>query len=251
MNSLETRNELIPIESDNYGTIRVSGRELHQFLEVGTAYDVRIKRMIEYGFTEDLDFSSFLMESSGGRPRTDHVLTIEMAKEISMLQRNEKGKQARLYFIELEKEFNSPEKVMARALKIADESIRTLTTENKIQAQMIGELKPKADYTDKILKSKSLVTITAIAKDYGMSGTKFNRLLKELKIQYKQGSQRLLYANYQSSGYTHSETVDFKRKDGTTDVNMITKRTQKGRLFLYNTLKKNGYLPTIEQDDED
>jgi len=108
-------------------------------------------------------------------------------------------------------------------------------------------LKPKADYVDKILQNKSLIKISSIAKDYGMSGRKMNELLHELKIQYKQGEQWLLYANIQDKGYTSSETHEYPKKDGTTDVRLLTKWTQKGRIFLYEELKKNGYLPMIER----
>ena len=123
-----------------------------------------------------------------------------------------------------------------------------LKTENLQQKQMIGELKPKADYTDTILKSKELVTITQIAKDYGMSGGKFNKILHKLKVQYKQNGQWLLYSKHQEKGYTHSETIYFKHSDGKDDTKMITKWTQKGRLFLYELLKKNNVLPMIEQN---
>ena len=115
------------------------------------------------------------------------------------------------------------------------------------QKQVIGELKPKADYTDKILKNKGLVTITQIAKDYGMSGREMNDLLHELCVQYKQSGQWLLYADYHSKGYTQSETFEITRTDGSPDVVMNTKWTQKGRLFLYNLLKENEVLPVIEQ----
>lgn len=115
------------------------------------------------------------------------------------------------------------------------------------QKQLIGELKPKADYTDLILKNKGLVTITQIAKDYGMSGQAMNNLLHGLKIQYKQSDQWLLYREYQAKGYTHSETVEIVRKDGRPDIKMNTKWTQKGRLFLYELLKENEVLPLIEQ----
>lgn len=115
------------------------------------------------------------------------------------------------------------------------------------QRQIIGELKPKADYTDLILKNKGLVTITQIAKDYGMSGQAMNQLLHELKVQYKQSGQWLLYKDHQAKGYTHSETVEITRKDGTPDVKMNTKWTQKGRLFLYELLREKGVLPVIEQ----
>ncbi|MCI9976333.1 phage antirepressor KilAC domain-containing protein [Clostridioides difficile] len=123
-----------------------------------------------------------------------------------------------------------------------------LQLEGKMKDQVIKELKPKADYTDMILKNKGLVTITQIAKDYGMSGKEMNKILHERGIQYKQSGQWLLYKQYQGKGYTHSETIDITRSDGMTDVKMITKWTQKGRLFLYDLLKVNNILPDIEKE---
>lgn len=188
-----------------------------------------------------------MSESTGGRPATDHQLTIDMAKELCMIQRNERGKQARQYFLQLERDWNSPEKVMARALKIADRKILYLESENVRQKQLIGELKPKADYVDTILRNKGLVTITQISKDYGMSGRAMNKLLAEMGIQYKQSGQWLLYSKYHDKGYTHSETINITRSDGRSDVTMETKWTQKGRLYLYERLKKEGVLPLIER----
>lgn len=126
---------------------------------------------------------------------------------------------------------------------------QALVESNNKKDQIIGELKPKADYTDIILKNKSLMTITQIAKDYGMSGQAMNSLLHDLGVQYKQSDQWLLYSKYHDKGYTHSETIDFIRKDGTPDVKLNTKWTQKGRLFIYDLLKKNGILPVIERSD--
>lgn len=103
-------NELITITTNEVGEPTVLGRELHEFLGVGTPYDKWFPRMAEYGFSEGKDFSTFLSESTGGRPSTDHLLTIDMAKEICMIQRTEVGKQARQYFIQVEKDYNSPEK---------------------------------------------------------------------------------------------------------------------------------------------
>lgn len=137
---------------------------------------------------------------------------------------------------------------VATALKEEREKNKQLETEVKVKTQLIGELKPKADYMDQILNNKGLVTITQIAKDYGMSGQAMNELLHNLKIQYKQSDQWLLYSKYHDMGYTHSSTVDIKRKDGTPDIKMNTKWTQKGRLFLYELLKVNNYLPVIEQN---
>lgn len=115
----------------------------------------------------------------------------------------------------------------------------TLKLQNAQLIQQNGELKTKADYTDLILKNKGLVTITQIAKDYGMSPQEMNKKLHELKIQYKQSGQWLLYAQYHDKGYTHSETIPITRSDGRPDISMTTKWTQKGRLFLYDLLKEH------------
>ena len=238
---------LIKIEVNENQEPIVNGRELHKALGVKTAYKDWFKRMIEYGFNEGQDFCSILSESTGGRPETNHAIKLDMAKEIAMIQRNENGKKVRQYFIQVEKDFNSPEKIMARALKFAEQRLNVLQLENTQQKQIIGELKPKADYLDKILQSKALVTITAIAKDYGMSAKELNKKLHNLKIQFKQGHQWFLYSKYHDCGYTHSETVEYKHKDGTMDTTMNTKWTQKGRLFLYDILKKNGIVPVIEK----
>lgn len=118
-------NELIKITKDENGNSVVSGRDLHEFLEVGTPYDKWFPRMCEYGFSEEIDFSTFLSESTGGRPRTDHALILDMAKEISMIQRTEKGKQARRYFIEVEKAYKeqyrlpqTPEEKLALTMEV-------------------------------------------------------------------------------------------------------------------------------------
>lgn len=152
-------------------------------------------------------------------------------------------------FNRMEAELNSPEKIMARALRIADQTINQLQLETKIKDQQISELKPKADYYDDILKNKGLVTISQIAKDYGMSGQEMNRTLKNLGVQYKQSEQWLMYSKHQDKGYTHSETVQITHTDGRADVRMITKWTQKGRIFLYGLLKNNNILPVIERED--
>ncbi|BBF41965.1 phage antirepressor protein [Lachnospiraceae bacterium KM106-2] len=158
----------------------------------------------------------------------------------------------------------TPEQIMAQAVIVAQNVIAAkeekilqlnsknerLMSENTIQKQVIGELKPKADYTDSILQNKGLVTITQIAKDYGMSGNKMNEKLHELNVQYKQSGQWLLYSQYHDCGYTHSETVNITRSNGLPDIKMNTKWTQKGRLFLYYLLKKNGILPVVEKGDQ-
>ena len=131
-------------------------------------------------------------------------------------------------------------------LKKEREEKAKLEGENQMQKQIIGELQPKANYTDVILNNKGLVTITQIAKDYGKSGTEMNKLLHDLGIQYKQSNQWLLYTKYHDKGYTHSNTVDITRSDGTKDIRMNTKWTQKGRLFIYNLLREKNIYPLIE-----
>lgn len=130
------------------------------------------------------------------------------------------------------------------------EQMLKLETTVSMQSQQIAELKPRADYTDRILKNRGLVTISQIAKDYGMSAVTMNRKLHELGIQYKQSGQWLLYSRYQNKGYTHSETIQITRADGREDVTMQTKWTQKGRLFIYGRMKSVGILPMIERDFE-
>ena len=133
-------NELIKIEVTENQEPAISGRELHEFLEVATPYDKWFSRMVEYGFTEGTDFSTFLSESTGGRPAVNHLLKIDMAKELAMIQRTEKGKQARQYFIQIEKDYNRPEKIMARALVIAERELSNLQIENKIKEEKIETL---------------------------------------------------------------------------------------------------------------
>ena len=137
---------------------------------------------------------------------------------------------------------------LAQSLKEERQKNEQLSLENIQQRQIIGELKPKATYYDVILNNKGLVTITQIAKDYGMSGRALNKKLHELGVQYKQSDQWLLYKEYHDKGYTHSQTQEIVLKDGTKDIKMNTKWTQKGRLFLYELLKYEGILPIIERE---
>lgn len=253
-------NELISINYDTENPT-VSARELHKSLEISKRFSAWFETNSQ-GFVENEDYTSVLtgteVQNNGGvqiRELQDYSLSVDMAKHICLMSRTEKGKECRQYLIDLEKAWNTPEQVFARALKMADQtiaklkdSVKSLSTEISVKNQIIGELKPKADYYDEILKNPGLVTITQIAKDYGMSGKKMNEILHDIGIQYKQSGQWLLYSKYHCMGYTHSETVDITRSDGRPDVKMNTKWSQKGRIFLYDKLKENGILPVIEQE---
>lgn len=158
-------------------------------------------------------------------------------------------------FNEMEKVFQNrlPGTYKEALLQLVEqvEENEKLHLENTMQKQQIGELKPKANYVDTILKSKSLVTIGQIAKDYGMSAQEMNKLLQRFKIQYKQSGQWLLYSNHHAKGYAHSETTEITHKDGSVSVRMHTKWTQKGRLFLYEFLKRRDIIPVIEFESEE
>ena len=251
-------NELQSIDLVDFtpeGKVEISGRQLHMKLNVKTRYNDWFSRMVEYGFVEGTDFYSNLSKTSsdGGRPSTDHILTLNMAKEIAMLQRTPEGQEIRRYLIKVEEDWNSPEKVMARAIVMANNKLKELTTKNyKLENEIvhlnetINEMKPKADYVDRILSCKKLMPVTLIAKDYGYSGKGFNKILHDAGVQYKIGKQWVLYSKYQGCGYTHSRQYpEITNSKGELVSNM--EWTQKGRLFLYNFLKKRNILPTIEQ----
>lgn len=115
-----------------------------------------------------------------------------------------------------------------------------------IQSQQIAELQPKANYCDIVLSCQDAVNISVIAKDYGMSAKKMNRLLHELGIQFKQGRIWLLYQQYAECGYTKTSTSTYQNSAGQECSAVHTKWTQKGRLFLYDTLKAAGIYPKVE-----
>ncbi|WP_273711522.1 phage antirepressor [Leuconostoc mesenteroides] len=150
----------------------------------------------------------------------------------------------------IEEVLTNPDTIIRLATELKEErqAKLVLKQQNSVLLQQNNELKPKADYTDLILSNKTLVTITFIAKDYGMSGSAMNKLLHDLGVQYNQSGVWLLYAKHQTKGWTQSETTEVVKKDGSKKLVMNTKWTQKGRLGLYELLKDNGYLPLIEQD---
>lgn len=235
--------ELIKI---NYDTEQptVSARELHEKLNIETPFKKWIDRMCDYGFEESKDFWTKMSESTGGRPSTEYELTIDMAKQICMIQRTPEGRECRQYFIDLEKAWNTPEQIMARALKMADRSIESLKERCKFlggqveeQQKVIEELQPKATYYDLILQCPDLVSATEIAKDYGMSATKFNRLLHDLKIQFKQSGVWFLYQKYAGFGYTKTKTHNYSDDNG----------VQHSRQHMYCTHKVTNNHDSMER----
>lgn len=230
-------NEIIKVNYEN-DRPTVLARDLHQFLGVGSEFSHWFKRMCEYGFSEGTDFSPFLTESSGGRPAQDAQLTIEMAKEICMLQRNERGKQARQYFIQLEKDWNSPEKVMARALQIADKRIKRLETQ-------IEEDRPKVLFAGAVETSKSSILIGELAKVLKQNGVNIgqNRLFEWMRqngylirrngSDYNMPTQRAM-----EMGLFEIKETTIVHADGHTHINKTPKVTGKGQIHFVNLFLK-------------
>jgi len=234
-------NELIPTQQSNDNEILVTGRDLHEFLEVNEKYTEWINRMIEYGFSENEDYQSVREKvQSEKRERTysmiNHHIKIDMAKEISMLQRNEKGKQARQYFIEVEKKWNSPEMIVQRAMEIQKKKVELLESEN-------AELKPKATYHDLVLQSNTLLTTTQVAKDLGIGAPTLNKKLNELGVQYKKGHRWYLYHKHQDKDYAHSKTFAVSADESKDHMYW----TQKGKQFIFDLLEeKEGIVPVTK-----
>lgn len=248
---------LIPVSYDNPERPTVSGRELHEFLEVGADYRHWFPRMCEYGFTEGEDFNLVKIDrvqNEGGRmvSRTvdDHQLTIPMAKELCMIQRNERGKQARQYFLAVEAQWNSPEAVMRRAVLIPQKQNDQLKAANRQLLAENNDLKPDAEYARAVCVGKNCRTTTSLAKDYVLSAEKLNSILHGLKIQYKTSDgQWVLYAKYCGKGYTKNrKSTPFQHKStGEWDTKNTTVWTEAGQRFIYEQLKAVGMLPSVER----
>lgn len=189
--------ELIPIQN-NDGAQAVMGRDLHQFLEVSTRYNDWIARLIEkYGFIAGQDFYSKMSKTpNGGRPSENHVLTLDMAKEISMVQNNDKGRQARRYFIECERRAKepaelSPEEIMARAIKVADHTIKELEAKTADQALALEAAKPKVEYYDHCVSVESdVMTVKDWGAHFGLTEPQARQKLLDAKMIYRKTQTR-------------------------------------------------------------
>lgn len=224
-------NELIKINYDN-DRPTVLGRDLHKALEVKEKYADWFKRMCEYGFVENVDYMIFSEISEKpikvGRPNTDHQLTIEMAKEICMIQRSEKGKQCRQYFIAVEEQLNNPQAIMARALRLADEELKRLTIENQV-------MKPKADYFDAIVERNLLTSFRETAKQLGYKERNFVNFLIEKKYVYRDKRGRLMpYAEKNDGLFEVKECINEKTNWSGTQTFITPKGRETFRLLQLN-----------------
>lgn len=228
-------NELLKIDYTNVDRPTVLGRDLHEALEVQTRYNDWFLRMCDYGFEEGSDFYSILSKTpEGGRPQQNHQLTISMAKELCMLQRTQRGKECREYFIKVEEAWNKPEIVLSRALIMANNSLQELRSDN---AQLLAEnavMKPKAEFADRVANADGLLSMSNFAKviqDEHINMGR-NKLFEWLRNQgYLRGNNEP-YQQYVNQGlFRVRETV---HNGG---LRTQTYVTGKGQLYLVDKLK--------------
>ena len=231
-------NELITIKTNENHEACVSGRELHAFLQVDSNYTTWFERMTEYGFETEKDFIPFLEESTGGRPKQDHIIKLDMAKELSMIQRTEKGKQARQYFIAVEKEYNSPEKIMARALLLADKEIKAVKLQLQAQA-------PKVIFADAVSASKTSILVGELAKLLKQNGINMgqNRLFDWLRIngfliRRKGTDYNMPTQTSMEMGLFEIKETSITHSDGHISVSKTPKVTGKGQVYFINKFLK-------------
>ena len=240
--------ELIKITEQN-GNQAVSMKDLYTFLEVRENWTDWTKRMLGYGFDENVDYEAFSVfrqhpNGIGGTTVKDYALTLDCAKEISMLQRSERGKMARQYFIECEKQLRSGKYALPTTYKEALQSLleeveakERLQAQNDLQRIELQKQAPKVAYYEDVLTSKSTYNANQIAKELGMSAVTLNKKLHELKVQYKQGGQWLLYHHHQDKGYTKTVTHTYTDSQGETRTSSSTVWTEKGREFIHSIIQ--------------
>ncbi|MCO4613965.1 Phage antirepressor protein [Streptococcus infantarius subsp. infantarius] len=235
-------NNLINVTLNENQEPVVSGRQLHQVLGVKTPYSMWFDRMVEYGFTENQDFllNNFVKQTGrGGHNKIDHVLKLDMAKEIAMIQRTDKGKEVRQYFIQVEKDFNSPEKIMARALKIADRKII------KLEAT-IEEQRPKVIFANAVSASHTSILVGDFAKLMRQNGLNFgqNRMFAWLRengylISRKGNSWNMPTQKAMDLGLFEIKETTINHSDGHISINKTPKITGKGQLYFADKLLNN------------
>lgn len=248
-------NQMIKV---NYETENpsVSAKELHSALQIGTRFNDWFVRMVEYGFIEGKDFYSKMSKTSeiGGRPSTDYETSVDMAKQICMLQRSEKGKMYRQYFIDLEKAWNTPEQIFARALKIAEKQIDKLKEINTSLLMKSEHDKPKVIFADAVTASDKTILIGELAKILKQNGVDTGEkrlftwlrdngyLIKRKGTDYNSPTQKSMELGL----FTVKETA-ITHADGHVTVNKTTKVTGKGQAYFINKfLNKEVNLDCIE-----
>ena len=236
--------ELLQLQINETSEFPINGRELHERLGVGTEYAKWFSRMCEYGFEAGKDFEVFVKNdenSLGGRPATDHALTLSMAKELCMLQRTDVGREVRRYLIRVEEAWNSPDAIMARALNIANSRVKELTgqvlrleaanSELTVKAQI---MQPKADYFDELVDRNLLTNFRETARQLHVKERAFVGYLVEHKYVYRDKKGKLMaYAQYLDKGlFAIKECFNEKTNWGGTQTLITPKGRETFRLLM-------------------
>lgn len=222
----------------------VSARDLHEALEIKSKYADWFKNMSAYGFVENMDYFTFSKNLENGGRTIDHNISVDMAKQICMIQRSEKGKLYRQYFVDLEKAWNTPEQVMARALKLADRTIDTLKEDNKKLIEENERMKPKEIFADAVSASTSSILIGDLAKLLRQNGvdTGQKRLFEQLRNEgylMKTGSSRNMPTQrYVADGLFQIKETVISNPDGSVRMTKTTKVTGKGQQYFLNKYLK-------------
>ena len=235
-------NELIKVDINENQEPVISGRELHEKLEIETPFRIWFPRMCEYGFSENIDYTPYIFVHPKNNQETiDYILKLDMAKEISMIQRNEKGKQIRKYFIEVEKEFNGPDKIMARGLLIADKTIKEQKTLISNLEYKIEKDKNKVEFYDDVVDSTTTFEISKVAKMLNFIQVGRNNLFEILREQGILQRDNTPYQNYVDRGWFRLIETKYTKPNGDVQLNYKTVVYQKGIEHIAKLLKRLGY----------
>lgn len=231
----------------NFDTQTVSARELHDQLHIGTRFNDWFPRMTEYGFVEGTDFYSKMSKTdNGGRPSTDYEISVDMAKQICMIQRTPEGKAVRQYLIDLEKAWNTPEQVFARALKMADEKINSLKENNTRLIAENQRMKPKEIFADAVATSHTSILIGDLAKlicknGYQIGQKRLFEWLRENNFLIKSGSSKNMpQQRYVEQGLFEVKESNVQNPDGSVRITRTTKVTGKGQIYFVNKFLERG-----------
>lgn len=258
MNNLSViKNEgLIKVEVNEKQEQILSARDLHEFLEVGSRYNDWFNRMIGYGFVENEDFISITQKKVTAQGNEteyiDHVIKLDMAKELAMIQRNEKGKQARKYFLQIEKDWNSPEKVMARALIVANKTIEKKSREIEEKDKVIQLQQPKVLFADAVSASNNSILVGELAKLIKQNGVDIgqNRLFAWMRengylIKRKGEDYNIPTQKSMNLGIMEVKKRVINNPDGSTKVTRTVKITGKGQVYFVNKFKSSKQLSML------